>query len=430
MENFSKRLYYKLMLGESMEDLMLNFKEFTLKNGLNLIVLKRNSRFFNLNFGIKVGSAYEMSNERGFSHFIEHMLFRSNDEFRDYEINREIEFLGGDYDAFTDYGSTILSITSLCEDLDKAIKLFSSMVMHPKFDDKEIDIERDVIISEINSSYANYEEFSFMELNKEAFNNFHVKYDIAGDKDLLVKVRSDDLKAFYDKYYLPNNAYAVVISSYDEEFVFELFKKYFGSWQNKFLKHRDLIHESNIKKTIVTKKKDIDISTITYLFTFNNLKEHDKTLLKLVEYKLGGSPNSILFHEIRDKHGLAYDVYTQLELSNEFNGMYIFCTANNEDIDKVKEIIDASIDSLKKANDNFDDYNLNLMKKLQLMSIYSIFEDYSKLGLYTVEKMIYKENIYSYLDNLKIIEKVNSQQLIDISNKYLNDPTVHILKRK
>src|SRR5699024_7538804 len=105
----------------------------------------------NLNFGIKIGSAYEFDNERGFSHFIEHMLFRSNLKFSNYEVNKILEFLGGDYDAFTDYGSTIFTIRGLCCDLEKSIELISSMVRYPKFDDKEMYIERDIIISEIES---------------------------------------------------------------------------------------------------------------------------------------------------------------------------------------------------------------------------------------------------------------------------------------
>lgn len=413
-----------------MENLKINFREFTLSNGLKLITLKRESRFFNFNFGIKIGSAYETDNERGFSHFIEHMLFRSNSRFRDYEINKIIEFLGGDYDAFTDYGSTILSINGLCDDLERSIELFSSMIISPEFNDEEMDIERDVIISEINSSNANYEDFSFSKLNEEAFVNSHVKYDIAGNKKILTGIISSDLRRFHSKYYVPNNAYAVVISSYHENIVVDLFNKYFGSWQNKELIHRDLICESNIPKTIVTRKLDLEVSTITYLFTFNDLKESDKILLKLSEYKLGGGPNSILFKEVRDKAGLAYDIYTHLELSDEFKGMYIFCTTNNEDIDKVKEIIDRCIDNIKECNDNFDNYNLDLMKKLQLISIYSIFEDHSKLGLYLIEKMIGKKDVEAYLEDLRIIDEISFEQLTEACKKYFNNPTVHILKRK
>ena len=70
------------------------------------------------------------------------------------------------------------------------------------------------------------------------------------------------------------------------------------------------------------------------------------------------------------------------------------------------------------------------MKKLQLMAIYSTIENNEKLGLYLLDKLIYHKNIHKYLEDLELIEKMNSHELMDICKKYLNDPTIHILKRK
>lgn len=413
-----------------MENLKIDFKEFILDNGLKIIVLKRDCKFFNLNFGIKIGSAYEFDNERGFSHFIEHMLFRSNLKFSNYEVNKILEFLGGDYDAFTDYGSTIFTIRGLCCDLEKSIELISSMVRYPKFDDKEMYIERDVIISEIESCIADYEEYSFIKLNEESFENSHLKHDIAGTKETIKNIVSEDLRRFYEKYYVSNNSFMVVISSYDESYVINLLKKYFDSWQSKELLHKKLIEESNIPKKIVTEKKDLELSTVTYLFTFNNLLQHEKIFLKIAEYKLGGGSNSILFKRVREENGLAYDIYTQLELSDEFKGMYIFCATNDQNVNEVIKIIDSCIEDIKNCKNYFNDYSLQLMKKLQLMSIYSTLEDNEKLGLYLLEKMIYKKNINDYLDDLSMIEKVSSQELMNVCKKYFNNPTIHILKGK
>ena len=413
-----------------MENLKIDFKEFILDNGLKIIILKRDCKFFNLNFGIKIGSAYEFDNERGFSHFIEHMLFRSNLKFSNYEVNKILEFLGGDYDAFTDYGSTIFTIRGLCCDLEKSIELISSMVRYPKFDDKEMYIERDVIISEIESCIADYEEYSFIKLNEESFENSHLKYDIAGTKETIKNIVSEDLRRFYEKYYVSNNSFMVVISSYDESYVINLLKKYFDSWQSKKLLHKKLIEESNIPKKIVTEKKDLELSTVTYLFTFNNLLQHEKIFLKIAEYKLGGGSNSILFKRVREENGLAYDIYTQLELSDEFKGMYIFCATNDQNVNEVIKIIDSCIEDIKNCKNYFNDYSLQLMKKLQLMSIYSTLEDNEKLGLYLLEKIIYKKNINDYLDDLSMIEKVSSEELMNVCKKYFNNPTIHILKGK
>lgn len=411
-----------------MENFKLDFKEFILQNGLKAIILKRDCKFFNLNFGIKVGSAYEFENQRGFSHFIEHMLFRSNLKFSNYEINKNLEFLGGDYDAFTDYGSTNLNIRGLCCDLEKSLELISSMVRYPKFDHDEMCIERDIIISEIDSCLADYEEYSLIKLNEGAFKKSHLKYDIAGTKEILKNINNDDLRKFYQKYYVPNNCFVVIVSSYDENYIIDLLKKYFGSWQYKEVVHKKLIEESNIPKIIVTEKQDLELSTITYLFTFGNLLQYEKVFLKVLEYRLGCGPNSILFKKVREEEGLAYDIHTQLELSDEFKGMYIFCTTGSQNVDKVLNIIDSCIENIKNCKDYLNDYSLQLMKKLQLMSIYSTLEDNEKLGLYLMDKMIYEEDIDNYLKDMSILENVNSNKLMDVCKKYFSNPTIHILK--
>lgn len=413
-----------------MENLKINFKEFNLNNGFRIIFVKKECNFFNLSFGVKVGSAYELNTERGYSHFVEHMLFRSNEKFSDYQVNKIIEFIGGDFNAFTDYGSTNFTINGLSDDIEKAIELLSNMVINPKFDGKEVDIEREIILSEIDSCNANYEDYSFIKLNQEAFEESHLKYDIAGTKEIVRNLSSEDLMKFHNKYYVPSNCYMVVIGYYDEDYIFSLLEKYFNSWQSKAVLHNNLIIESNIPKNIVTNKSDLEVSTVTYVFTFNNLLQHEKIFLKIAEYKLGGSSNSILFKKVREEEGLAYDVYTQLELSDEFNGMYIFCATNDKNLDKVINIIEGCIEDIKKCRDHFDDYNLKLMKKLQLMSIYSTLDDNEKLGMYILDKMIYKRDINNYLKDLLMIENIDADDLMRICDKYFNNPTIHILRRK
>ena len=110
--------------------------------------------------------------------------------------------------------------------------------------------------------------------------------------------------------------------------------------------------------------------------------------------------------------------------------MYIFCTTGKENIDRARKIIDECILEIKNCSYNFDYYNLNLMKKLQLIAIYSILEDNRKLGLYLIDKLLYDKNIESYMEDLEKIGNINKQQIMEVCKKYFNNPTVHILKGK
>ena len=101
----------------------LNFdvKTHILKNGLEVITIKKNTQISSINIGIKVGALNESLEEKGISHYIEHMIFKGTKNRTFQKLNDELEALGGEYNAFTDYSQTVYSISCLEEELKNAI---------------------------------------------------------------------------------------------------------------------------------------------------------------------------------------------------------------------------------------------------------------------------------------------------------------------
>ncbi|MFR2301371.1 MAG: M16 family metallopeptidase, partial [Clostridium paraputrificum] len=102
--------------------LKLNFdvKKHYLDNGLEILTIKKDTQIASINLGVKVGSIYESLEEKGISHFIEHMLFKGTNKRNNEELNDELEALGGEYNAYTDYNSTVYTISCLSEELENA----------------------------------------------------------------------------------------------------------------------------------------------------------------------------------------------------------------------------------------------------------------------------------------------------------------------
>jgi len=97
----------------------LNFdvKRHKLENGLEVLTIKKDTKISSVNIGIKVGALYEEIKEKGIAHFIEHMLFKGTKTKNYEELNDELEFLGGEYNAYTDYTSTVYTISVLMRSL-------------------------------------------------------------------------------------------------------------------------------------------------------------------------------------------------------------------------------------------------------------------------------------------------------------------------
>ena len=248
----------------------LNFdvKKHKLENGLEVLTIKKDTQISSINVGIKVGSLNESKDEKGISHFIEHMMFKGTIKRGFEKLNDDLESLGGEYNAYTDYSITVYSISCLEEELGNAIELLGDMVTNSVFLQEEIEKERGVILAEMKASMDSVEDLSFKRVNEIAFVKSCVRYDVAGTEKNVKKFTRKDLISYYEKHYIPNNTLITMVSSLEHEEALEKIKENFGHWQSKELVAVEIFDEQNkaIRKT--TYKKNIELSTIMYLFTF------------------------------------------------------------------------------------------------------------------------------------------------------------------
>ncbi|WP_373899070.1 M16 family metallopeptidase [Haloimpatiens sp. FM7315] len=398
-----------------------------LENGLRIISIKKETRIASINIGFKIGSIYEKENEKGICHFIEHMLFKGTVKRTNDELNDELEQIGGEYNAYTDYISTVYSITALCEEVENSIEILSDMTRNSVFDEKELDRERGVILAEIRGSKDDIEDYSFERINQMAFKKSALKFDTVGEESTVKNFKQENLKEFYEKNYVPNNCSIVVVSSLDHEKIIELVEKYFANWKRKKLENREFIIEDNSPIKKVTIKKDIEQSTIMYLYTFYNLPKEMELILKILNHRFGESANSILFRELREKRGLAYDVYTNMDLTKGVKTLYIYTAVAKKDVDKTLKIIDRCIEDIKKEKIVFDNRAIDLMKKILKTSVAATIEDSEALCSYILGQALCDEDIFEFEKDISDLQNIDKKDLYDVARRVFIKPTVHVL---
>jgi len=148
--------------GDFMKKALFDTLETKLDNGLTVISIKKDTQIASLHVGVNIGGLYENTSERGISHFIEHMVFKGTETKNNEELNIELENLGGEYNAYTDYTCTVFNTTTLNEELINNIELVSDMVKNSVFKEVEIEKERGVILAEIRSSKDDIERSSYL----------------------------------------------------------------------------------------------------------------------------------------------------------------------------------------------------------------------------------------------------------------------------
>lgn len=408
----------------------LNFdvKRHFLENGLEVITIKKDTKITSINLGVRVGSLYEDIKEKGISHFIEHMLFKGTSS-RNYEkLNDELEFLGGEYNAYTDYTSTVYTISCLQDEMKKAIEILGDMIINSSFKEKEIEKERGVILAEMRASKDDIEDLSFKKINEIAFEKSPLKYDVAGLEENVKSYKREDLIDFYNKYYIPGNALITIVSSFEHEEVLREVEKVFSLWKEGNVLEKKIINEKNNPCIVESTKENIEQNTIVYLYTFHDLDKEFELPLRILNHRLGESSNSLLFREVREKKGLAYDIYTSIDMTNNVKTLYIYTAVGEDDLSQAIKSINSIIDLVKNKASVIGERDLELMKKVHKTAVISTLEDPSDLCNYILHQALDKENIYEFVDDMEKLQGLDITKIKEAANKVLNTPTIHILK--
>ena len=131
--------------------LFIMFKIYNLKNGIRLVYERiAHAKSVSIGIFVKSGSMYETKEENGISHFIEHMLFKGTNSRSAKQIAEEMDFIGGHINAYTAREYTCYYTKALSEDLPLCAEILSDMYYNSLFKEEDVELERSVIIEEIN----------------------------------------------------------------------------------------------------------------------------------------------------------------------------------------------------------------------------------------------------------------------------------------
>ncbi len=208
---------------------MIHYQHFTLDNGLQVYVHEDHTTpIAALNILYNVGSRDEEEHKTGFAHLFEHLMFGGSKNIPSYD--EPLQRVGGENNAFTSPDITNYYITLPAVNLETAFWLESDRMLSLSFDPKVLEIQQKVVIEEFKQRYLNqpYGDV-WLKLRPLAYKVHPYRWATIG-KDIshIENATMDDVRAFFYKYYLPNNAIMVVAGPVKLEEVKRLSQKWFG----------------------------------------------------------------------------------------------------------------------------------------------------------------------------------------------------------
>ncbi len=282
----------------------------TLPNGLRLIAAEL-SHLHSIEIAVylKVGGRYDTVGKAGLSHFLEHMLFRGTRDFpTTLELEAAFEAIGGSVNAATDSDSTCFYSRIHPEKAAEAVKIFSSMLLHPTM--PGIDIEKKIITEEaLEDINERGEEINLDNLaSKLLWPDHPLGMPTVGTLETIDGFCEQDLREHMEKYYVPGNAVIVAAGSIDIESFFASCEEHFGSWSGSPV--TTTIESANIQAAPQTLFiKDYD-SQVGLQIAFRGFSRADKRIMtcRLIRRILCGGGSSRLLMSLRERLGIVYSV--------------------------------------------------------------------------------------------------------------------------
>jgi zinc protease len=203
----------------------------TLDNGLRVLLLEdRRSPIVSVQLWYLVGSRNERAGATGIAHFLEHLMFKGTQRYGPRQYARLIEQNGGQDNAFTSQDLTSYFVNIAADKLDLVLDLESDRMRNLLLDPKEIDSEREVVIEERRTRTEDDPEgFLGEEVGSLAFKAHPYGAPIIGWMEDLKRITPAEIRAFYDIYYVPNNAILAVVGDFEAPAVLDKVKQRFGS---------------------------------------------------------------------------------------------------------------------------------------------------------------------------------------------------------
>ncbi len=299
----------------------------------------------------KVGSRYEPTHLWGASHFIEHLMFKGTERRPNtLDISRELEQYGAQFNAYTGKDKTGYYVKIDSAHGALAVDLLHDMIFHSKYDQEEMDKERQVIIEEIKM----YEENPIMHihdlLEQALYGGNTLGKNIAGDAHSMMTMKREDIIDFRDRNYNPESM-IVTIAGKIPNGIMDVLESTFGT-----VKHvestsdgyEDYAGRSETESPIITvQNKPLEQVQLAIGFYGPGRLEKDAYAAKVLATILGGTMSSRLFIEVRERRGLCYSVRAAADGYDEIGDLVISAGLDASRLDVAAEAIFAEIEKVK-----------------------------------------------------------------------------------
>lgn len=400
----------------------------TYNNGLRLCLDKTDKNVIGVNILFFVGSRNEQKNEEGYSHFIEHLMFKSSENFSTEEIADKLTFYGADFNASTSRRVTRYNFKCLAENFEPCFEIYSDMILRPKYMTEEMDKERNVVIEEMKRCADDPVEVLYAKVMENYFDGDTFAHDELGTEDIISNVSREELLEYKNRFYKPENCVVSISGKIELETVEKAIERYFV-FGSETERTPNLVKFETKTPTIKNKydivDRDDNQANVCVHIKSTNADGDKKYIAELYTSILGNSQNSRLYKTIREELGLVYSIYAFSDSRDNSGEIFIIFGTRPKNIElamtEIKKII------LDLAESGVSDAELERAKNLKKSSVEYLSETSSDRAEINATMMHYYNQIISVDEKKCKFDAVTKEDILKFAKQIANEENFNVV---
>jgi len=325
----------------------------TLDNGLEVLALEHHEQpIVAMRLVIRGGMSYDTPEKAGLANFTAGLLRKGTSTRDANQISEEIDFVGGSLGANAELDATNATCGVLTKHIAIGVELLSDIVINPTFAEDEVERLRKQIIAGIMQSKDDPNSVAAEMYNKKLFGDHPYGLPSIGSLETASDITRDDIVAFHEKYYLPNNSFLIIVGDIKPKEVFKMVEEKFASWEKGEIPDLNLPQPPPLDgySIVLINKPDATQSNIVFGHLGIDRSNPDAFAVRVMNYIVGGGGFvSRLMKDIRSEQGLTYDINSQFSYNRDVGDFAITTFTKNE---STSGAIKSTIDLLKDVCSN------------------------------------------------------------------------------
>ncbi len=283
------------------------------------------------------GARFEAERENGLAHLFEHMVFKGSARRSARQIAEAIEDVGGNLNAWTSRDVTVFHVRALARDLAIGVDVLADLVTSPRFDPADLDLEREVVLSELGEARDTPDDIVFDQLQEVAFPGQAIGRSILGSEESLAGLTVADLHAWRDRHYAPQRLTLVVAGKADHATVMRLAEAAFPAAAGSA---GPTAEAPRFAPGAAHDSRRFEQAQLTSGYAAPGHHDPGHDAAALFTLAAGGGMSSRLFQEVREARGLAYSISAAISAYVDGGLMSVHAATARKDAAQARDLID------------------------------------------------------------------------------------------